>query len=189
MKRCLQTARKTLDTKAMQARGVKMIVRGDCREILDSQCDFPTHIEDSIKEFSEFDFSHIQESVNKYGPFFVVDFLDNEESKPRLIDASKTVTSSTTKTEISQKYIELLKEGFITGNRIEKNQHVFTRVKRAKESIRKFVTENNIQDGELAIVVHSRFCKAWTSSDVNQETGELINCYRMKNCEVYPYDL
>ena len=189
MRRCLQTAREVLDTQAMKKKGVQLFVRGDCREILDSQCDFPVKIRESMEIFSEFDFSHIKEPLEKYNEFFCAEYLENEESKKKLLEASKKIKSDSTKKEIAQLYIDLLKEGYLTGDRIEKNEHVFKRVKKAKEAITKFVKEKNLKDGELVIVAHSRFSKAWTAKDVNPEADDFIDYYAPKNCEVFESEI
>ena len=173
----------------MKKRGVKLFVRGDCREILDSQCDFPINIEESIKEFSEFDFSHIQTAVEEFGPFFVMNYLDNEESKAKLLDAYKKMKECATSKEISQLFIDLLKEAYTTGNMIENNWNMFTRINRVKNWVKQFIAENDIKDEELVIVAHSRFGKAWTAKDCNQSTNEFKDFYAMKNCEVLEYEL
>ena len=187
MRRCLQTARKVLDTEEMKKRGVKLFVRGDLREILDSQCDFPSYIEESMKKYPEFDFSHIMESYKKYGEFFVADYLENEKACELLKAESKKGLS--TVQERGQLYIELIKEGYLSGDRIEVNRHVYKRVKKARKFFENFVQEQKLNDGELVIVAHSRFSKAWTSKNIDIEKDEFVDYYAPKNCEVFESDI
>jgi hypothetical protein len=189
MRRCLQTAREVLDTQEMKKRGVELFVRGDCREILDSQCDFPVKIKESMEIFSEFDFSHIKEPLEKYNAFFCAEYLENEKAKQKLFEASKKIKPNSSRKEIGQLFIDLLKEGYLSGDRIEKNVHVFKRVKKAKEAITKFVKEKGLKDGELVVVAHSRFSKAWTAKDVDPEIDEFVDYYAPKNCEVFESDI
>ena len=170
----------------MKKRGVKLIVRGDLREILDSQCDFPSYINESIDKYNEFDFSHIKKSVEKYGEFFVVDFLENKKSCESLKAVSQVKSSIK---ERGQLYIDLIKKGYLIDDRVEMNKHVFTRVKKAKEFFKNFVKEKNLKDGELVIVTHSRFSKAWSSKDIDIEKDEFIDYYAPKNCEVFESDI
>ena len=189
LKRCLETARITLDTIEMKKRGVSLIVRGDCREILSSQCSFPVKIKESIQEFYEFEFSHIMESLKKYGPFFVADYLENKPAKEKLISASKTLSINSDKKEIAHTFINLLKEGFLTGNELESNVNLFSRVKKTKAYLKEFVNKNNVKDGELVVVAHSRFAKAFTAKSVNVKTDEFVEEYKMKNYEILELEI
>ena len=171
----------------MRERGVKLLVRGDCREILDSQCDFPLYIRESIQNYPEFDFSHIQKHLEQYGEFFVAHNLENEQYKQRLIEVSKQERGSLRET--GQAFLDVLKEALLKGERVEKNCHVYSRVQRAKEDIRQFISENQVKDGELVIVAHSRFSKAFTAKGFDHEKGDFVDYYAPKNCEVFEVEL
>lgn len=72
---------------------------------------------------------------------------------------------------------------------LQKKTAFFILTNKAKQMIRGYISENNLQDGDLIIVTHSRFIKAWTSKGVNKETDEFIDNYIPKNCEIVEVDL
>ena len=178
-----------MDTQNLKKEGVQLLVYGEIREGLSSQCDFPLYIRDSIQEYSEFDFKMIQESIDKYGEFFIADYLDNQDSVNQMIDLSKQINESTSKKQIGQMYIDILKNGFLNDNYLESYVNIYTRVKKFKKYIAEFVREKNIKDGELIIVAHSNFSRSWTAEGMDYENQEYINYYHPKNCEIFESEI
>ena len=189
LRRCLQTARRVLDTQKLKQNGVNLIVFPQIREGLSSQCDFPGFIRESIKEFSEFDFSNINESLEKYGSFFIADYLDNKKAQAELKELSKKVTLQCDHSQVAQLCIDLLKKGHLSGDYVENRVHMYTRVQRFKKFVKNFIEEKQIKDGELIIVAHSNFSRAWTAKDIDTKKLDFIDCYSPKNGEIFESEI
>ena len=138
-----------------------------------------------MKEFSEFDFTDIVESVNQYNEFFFVDYLDNEIVREAMIKLSKEVPSNANKRQIGQLFIDKLKEMLLKGKRLEYYHQMYSRVQRFKLQVKKFVKENNVKDGELIIVSHSNFSKSWTAKHFDFQNDMFLDFYYPKNCEMF----
>jgi hypothetical protein len=188
MRRALQTAQLCLDTKAMKENGATLFVRGDAREILDSQCDFPFDIYNSLNNFKEFDFSHIEESLKKHKEMFIADFLTNEESSKELKELAVKTKDLDQDGRIKE-LLNLLKQKKLNDLAIETNQNVFERIQLLKQFLRTYIKENNVKDRELIVVAHSRLCKAVQASGVNPEDDEFIDFRVIDNCELFEVEI
>ena len=188
MRRALQTAQLCLSTKEMKDNGIKLIVRAETREILDSQCDFPFDIYNSMKNFEEFDFSNIKESLEKYKELFVADVLENEETADQLKNLAVEIKELDIE-ERKVKVLEFLKKKKLKNLAIEKNEHVYQRIQKFKQFLRNFIKENNVKDNELIVVAHSRLCKAVQATGVNPETDTFINYRVIQNCELFDHEI
>ena len=142
LRRCLETARQVLNTK--QNTNLKLIVKGDIWEVLSSQCDAPVFIRKSIKKYTEFDFSELFSSIEKYGEFFVIDYLDNAKSKETMKKLASSIYLDTPIFDTSQLYINMLKKGHLTKKLVEGYSHLDIRVKRFKKFIKKFIKTNDV---------------------------------------------
>ena len=159
------------------------------REVLESQCDFPFFIEESIQKFSEFDFSDLGPSMEKYQELFVIDNLENKEAFEKLKKLSDSFTAETSLNDRIQETLNLMKKNLLSNKKFEYNRDMFTRVKKFKAYVSNFVKEKGLQDGELILVVHSRFSKSWTAEAVDEATDEFVNYHAPLNCEVFETDV
>lgn len=173
----------------MKANGATLEVDGHVREILSSQCDFPLYVRDSIKNFPEFDFKRVQSDIEELGEFFMANYLENEESAQEFRKLATELGIEGNLEAKADAYINILKDRIRRGTKCEKNIDVYNRVQKAKKMVKEYIQEKDLKDGELIIVAHSRFIKAWTSKGVDKASDEFIDMKIPMNCETLQVEL
>lgn len=189
LRRCLDTARIIFDTKKMKESGKSLTVRGEIRELLCCQGDLPMMVDESMESFREFDFSSIEEDVNQYGEFFFVNYLENQRTQLEVLEYVNSITEETTKDAKIDFLVDLLKRRFMENHLAEKNHDIYIRIQKFKEKVKEFITNNNVKDGELAIVTHMRVIKSWTSNGFDEQNDEYVNCINPENACLLEVDL
>jgi broad specificity phosphatase PhoE len=189
LRRCLDTARIIFDTKKMKQDGKLLTISAEIRELLCCQGDFPMMVDESMENYREFDFSSIEEDVNKYGEFFFVNYLENQRTQLEVLEYVNSITEVTTKDEKIEFLIELLKRRFMENHLAEKNFDIYVRIQKFKQKVKEFIIQNNVKDGELAIVTHKRVIKSWTSNGFNEQTDEYVDCINPENACLLEVDL
>lgn len=189
MKRCLHTARLVLDTESMKKKGVNLKVEAHIREALASQCDFPYHIQESMKSFSEFDFSRIEKDIDELGEFFIANYLENKKSAQDLKEIAKKFNSIGNIEEKGKAILKYIKEKARNRNPVESQEDTYKRAQTAKKIVKEYIKQNEVKDYELVLVSHGNFIRGWTSSGFNKETNSFINDTYLQNCELLEIEL
>ena len=175
LRRCLETARIILDTKKLKDEGKVLDIRGEVRELLCCQGDFPMMVKESMESFREFDFASIEEEVDRYGEFFFVNYLENQRTKSDILDYLEQMEDDTTKDTKVDFLLDLLKKRLMENHLLEKNHDIYVRTQKFKKQLKEYIKKNNIKDGQLVIVTHMRIIKAWTAKDFNEKTDEYVD--------------
>ena len=183
------TARRVLDTQKLKANGATLEVDGHVREILSSQCDFPLYVRESIQNFPEFDFKRVKKDIDQLGEFFVANYLENEESAQEFKKLANTLGLEGNLDAKADAYINILKNRTRRGTKCETNFDVYNRVQKAKQMVKEYIKEKDLKDGQLIIVAHSRFIKAWTCKGVDKSLDEFIDMRIPMNCETLEVEL
>lgn len=160
-----------------------MLVTPLVKEILSSSCDIPRSTNDIEKEFPEFDYSLFDEFTIK--ELWYLEILANKDHKTALLD--ELFQKYPTKEEALQNHQKfcLSKLPAFLPQELESVIDLNTRVTIAKKWLKeKF---NEIQDdGDLALVTHSKFLRSLLSKEYGKE-GEFIGSRRFVNCEIFEY--
>ena len=189
LRRCLDTARRMLHTESIKQNGGLLKIRGEVREILCCQGDFPMMVKDSMKEFAEFDFEAIEKDVQDLEEFFFINYLENAESVDEIRKFARGLPELTHRDVKTEYMIDLLKKRLIENELLEKNYDIYLRVQKFKESLKAYVKEHDIKDGELAIVAHLRIIKSWTSTSFDISSDSYVGHIDPDNCAMIEVDL
>lgn len=182
--RCLETTSLMFDSKDLRAKGGSIEVRQEIHEKLCCQSDVPTSLISNMSRFPDFDFSKLEEDVQKYRELYFIGSMEEGESKEKIKAFAEKVGVDGTKRERELFMLGLFKKAVMTNTLVENQREMLTRVNKFKKTLKEIFEEKDIQDGELAIVVHNWVIQAWTAEGVDEETGNFYGMIKAKNCEI-----
>jgi len=161
----------------------KYIVNPYIKEVTFSQCDLGLFTHELRKEYPDVDWSCLDEFELPIIWFlYVIDengTPENVAMKHKLIDAWK-------KDPQVESLVDIMKQSWPV--KVEGPKNILGRVLKAKEQLKQFVKENNVQDNELLVVSHSISLKYLTTTKFD-ESGEPLEFKWFKNAEVGEYCL
>ena len=162
------------------------------REAVDTVCDIPVNIIDTIedykKKFPKFDSSEL-EKYQDPAHYFLKDIeleFSNRIMKNKVQDTKDSLGSNAFELlleEINENYPE----------KIENNKHILKRVAKAKTYIKEFIESTDIEDdSKIVLVGHSNYFKNWTGkwdrelSYYGDEVPEPTESVFLNNTQFYP---
>ena len=169
---------------------IKFIMLPNLREALDTSCDIPVNIFDTIEEFKSklinFDYSEI----HKYSDalhFFLEDSEDHH-----FINVMTNKVDSTEDSLVTNAFdllTDLINSNY--PNKIENSKSVIKRINTVRESITSILkTKMNEEDSKLIVISHSNYLKFWTGKwdrpvEDYDEVPKPKESKWFKNCEFY----
>ena len=189
LRRCLQTARGVIGTEQLKENGGKIMARGELREILCCNGDFPLFTDEAMESFREFDFSGIENDIGQFGDFWFLNYLDNARTEEELRDFAASIPLDAPKQVKINFCLDMLKRRLLENHLAETNHDTYARVQRFKKVVKEYVEAHQIKDDELAIVAHLRVIKSWTASGFDLDADQYVGYVDSKNCQVVPCEL
>ena len=133
-----------------------------------SQCDLALFTHELRKEYPDFDWSRFEEfELPVIWFLYVIDengTPENVAMKHKLIDAWK-------KDPRVESLVDIMKQSWPVTAEGPKN--ILSRVSKAKEQLKQFVKENNVQDNELLVVSHTVCLKYLTTTKFDESDEPL----------------
>lgn len=189
LRRCLQTARGVLGTEKLKENGAKLMARGELREILCCNGDYPLFTDQAMETFREFDFSGIENDIGQFGDFWFLNYLENSRSEEEFRDYAASISPETPKQYKIDFCLEMMKRRFLENHLVETNWDTYHRVQKFKKVVKEYIQTHDIKDDELVIVAHYRVIKSWTATGFDKDNDNYVGYVDAKNCQVVPYEM
>jgi bisphosphoglycerate-dependent phosphoglycerate mutase len=182
LRRCMETTRYIFKDHPSKPR---VIVLPILREIFSSACDVSDDIKELKLEFSEYDFSLIEElSIEEH---WLIHSLQNEtlrnEFMTEIMDIGLKDSDKKLGLLVKEFLLKKLREHYPA--QFETSFDMIERNIKAKEVFKKFMEELDPNE-KVAVVAHYYFLIHITATEF-AENGEPINGKGFKNCEVFEY--
>ena len=187
--RCLETTRNIFDVQEILAKGGSLVVRQELREMLCCQSDIPSSIMENMQQYPAFDFSEIEDDIEKFKELFFVRSMEDGPRKSKIVEYARSVRDSASRRDKDKFMINLIKEDLVNKRVPETRFATFTRISQFKKSLKQIIDQKNLKDGEVAVVAHYGIIRAWTCSGVDQEKNRYLNAVNAKNCQIIDYEL
>lgn len=183
MLRTLQTMRYVFDS-TNTSENHRFLVHPGLRERWESQCDIPGKTIANRAEFNEADFSLMKGLLEKYGHKWFVAALFNPVKREKLEKYLVDIDSEDPEV-INERAIDYMKD--LLPDYVEDFRDFYQRIFEFKFWLQDFIQEGGYNDGEIAVVAHSKALTFLTGSDFGENCWPQ-NYVKYKNCELAEFD-
>lgn len=195
LKRALQTTRNIL--KSMKTQTVeKVLVIPTMREVVESACDVPSDIKALRKEFSDYDwsaFDDVSDNKNRSMTYWLMTIgcAPGTETPMEIYERLMKRKYKSHDEAVKDMEEEFLKTmNHLAPDFCENREELWTRVQLSKQVVRDYIKEENLKDGEVAVVAHGIYLMYFLAKphDLDQNY-ELCGKPMLKNCSLTPHKL
>lgn len=190
LRRALETAYYTFNTHP-NFDDIQFILLPTLKEGLDTACDIPLNIKDTIdefkKKFKNFDTSEL-EKYRDASHFFFTDI--NQDFSKDILSEKVEDPSDPMGSNAFELTLESINQNF--PKRLESTKNILSRIEKAKKFIEDFLQRNPLEDDSKIILVgHSCYFKYWTGkwekeiSSYNENIPDPQECVWLNNCQFY----